>query len=185
MTTSSGRSFARSAASSARSYVPAASWSRTSPPRCGPRGILSPASSIGAPRRESTRPLLHEMLDRVALVDDQEPFVPLDDVLDRGRLVARHDGEPVALAADALVLGQRHQQAAFAAAGRAALALERELLLGRGPSGRALAGGCDLLVDRAHQVFVPRLPLEPLLHDLIVGRASAHNPRGGRFTLDR
>jgi prevent-host-death family protein len=115
--------------------------------------------------------LLHEMFDRVALVDDQVPLVLLHYVLDLSCFVAGYEGEPVALAADGLVLGEGHQHASFASPGRTAFALEREPLLWGGPPARALVGGCDPVVDRAHQVFVPSLPLEPLLHERILGRS--------------
>ncbi len=110
------------------------------------------------------RVLLHEVLDLVALVDDQVALVLLDDVFDGSRFVTRHDGKSIALAPDAIVLRQRHQHPALAPAGFPTLALELEALLTVGPLARALIKSSDPIVHRAHQVFIPGLPLEALLH---------------------
>ena len=118
------------------------------------------------------------MLDLVALVDDHVPIVLLHDMLDFRGLMTGQDGESIPLAANDLVLGEGHLQTTRASAGLPAFALENELMPRTGPLRRALAQSRDLIVDRAHQGFVPNLPIKPLLHapDPILSAAAELRP---------
>jgi hypothetical protein len=111
-----------------------------------------------------TSALFDERLDLVVLVNDDVPVGLLDDTLDFIALMTRNYGEAVALSTDAFVLGHRHEDAAVASAVLSALAPEHELVVRRCPVRRGLIESSDLIVHRADQAFVARLPLEPLVH---------------------
>ena len=104
------------------------------------------------------------MLDLVALVDDHVPVGLLHHMLDLRGLVTGKDGKAIALTANDLVLRQGQVQTSVAPRGLPALALELEQMPGGGPVRGKLVQSGDLIVDRAHQAFVPSLPIEPLLH---------------------
>ena len=107
--------------------------------------------------------LFHQVLDLVVFVDDDEPLVLLDYVLDLVCLMTGRDGKTIPLPTNALVLSESHQQTILASAGLPALAQEFELLPGGGPLGALVELG-DLVVHRAHEALVPSLSLESFLH---------------------
>jgi len=146
------------------------------------------AQATGEPRRL----LLDQRLDLIALVDDDVSIRLLDHLLDFLALVTRHHGKAVALAADVLILAERHQDMATTRRVPSALAPEFKLVLRRRPGRCALIDRGDLLVDGAQQAFVPSLPLQPFVHRrrTIYGRhisgdaASAMRPRASsRYPL--
>ena len=93
----------------------------------------------------SAAPLLDEVFERVALIDDDVSHVLLDHVLDLIGLVTGHNSESISLATDALILGEGHGDAAVAAGVLSAFARSRTLP-GNGPSDCALSESGDLLV---------------------------------------
>jgi hypothetical protein len=124
-----------------------------------------------------SRVLLDDPLDLVTLIDDHESFVGFHDVFDLIVFVTGQNSKTVPLLADALVLGQSHQDSSFTAPGLPAFALEIEDLSGSGPTGGLLVERRDPVVHRPHQCLVPSLPLEPLVHNLRI-------LRGGRIWID-
>ena len=108
--------------------------------------------------------LFHELLDLVALVDDHEPLVLLDDVLDLIGLVTGHDAKTIPLVTNALVSARVISRRPSHPSVFPHSHWNSNCWSGGGPVGRALVESGDPIVHRTHHVLVPSLALEPFLH---------------------
>jgi hypothetical protein len=145
-------------------FDPANPPSRSPAAKETPRAVAPTRGENGGRAESVTGVLFDEVFYCVTLVDDQEAVVPLDDMLDLVGFVAGHDREAIALAADALVLGEAHLHALVAAVRLSTLALKLEPLIGVCPPAGALIKSLDPIVDCSQQRLVPSLEFVSLFH---------------------